>query len=390
MSFNDPIDRRGTHSSKWDAMESLYGVSPDDGLAMWTADSDYATAPCVIDAIRKMGDHGVFGYMPVHDDYLNAIQWWMKERHSWEIETSWILTSQGLGNAIALCLDVWTEPGDRVVTFTPVYHEFRTKIQKAGRELVACPLKRVGDTYELALEDAQSRLDGSEKMLIWCSPQNPSGRVWSREELQAVADFAARNDLMIVSDEIHHDLVFPGNRFVPMHVAAPAATDRLIALTSASKTFNIAGQRTGNMIIPDPELRSEMKNRLNTLDYKPGSVALQMITAAYSPEGAAWVDAQIAHLDENRRVFDAAIKDIPGVQSLPLQATYLAWVDFSGTGMSHREIADRVLRKARIAPSDGPEFGPGGETFLRFNLATQRAIIERACARLKEAFSDLQ
>ncbi len=390
MSFSDPIDRRGTHSSKWDAMESLYGVSAEDGLAMWTADSDYGTAPCVIDAVRKMADHGVFGYMPIHDDYLNAIQWWMKERHSWEIDTSWILTAQGLGNAIALCLDVWTEPGDRVVTFNPVYHEFRMKIEKAGRKLVACPLKRVGDSYELDLEDAQSRLDGNEKMLVWCSPQNPSGRVWSSEELRAVADFAARNDLILVSDEIHHDLVFSGQTFVPIHVAAPAVSDRLIALTSASKTFNIAGQRTGNMIIPDARLRSEMKNRLNTLDYKPGSVALQMITAAYSPEGAAWVDAQIAHLDENRRIFDAAIKEIPGVYSMPLQATYLAWVDFSGTGMSHQEIANRVLKTARIAPSDGPEFGPGGETFLRFNLATQRANVIDACARLKEAFSDLQ
>lgn len=390
MPFNDPIDRRGTHSGKWDSMEQLYGVPAEDGIPMWTADSDYATAPCVIEAVHNAAKHGVFGYMPIHEDYLKAIQWWMKERHNWDIETLWILTAQGLGNAIALCLDVWTDPGDRIVTFNPVYHEFRMKIERAGREVVACPLKREGDRYELDLDDAQSRLDGSEKMLIWCSPQNPSGRVWTADELKAVADFAARNDLLLITDEIHHDLVYPGNAFVPMHIAAPHASDRLVALTSASKTFNIAGQRTGNMIIPDPRLRLEMKNRLNTLDYKPGSVALQMITAAYSPEGAAWVDAQVTHLEENRRIFDAAIAEIPGVHSLPLQATYLAWVDFSGTGMSHDEISDRVLKRARIAPSDGPEFGPGGETFLRFNLATQRAHVEEASVRLKEAFSDLQ
>ena len=177
MSFNDIVERRGTHSSKWDLMEQLYEVPSDDGLAMWTADSDYPTAPCVIEAVRKAADHGVFGYMNIHDDYLNAIQWWMKTRHGWDIDTSWILTAQGLGNAIALCLDVWTEPGDRVLTFNPVYHEFRAKIEKAGRVVVPCPLKRAGDRYELDLEDAQSRLDGTEKMLIWCSPQNPSGRV---------------------------------------------------------------------------------------------------------------------------------------------------------------------------------------------------------------------
>jgi cystathionine beta-lyase len=390
MDFDTPIDRRGTHSSKWDRMEALYGVDPADGLAMWTADSDYPTAPCVIEAVRRAADHGVFGYMPVHDDYLEAIRWWMTTRHGWEIDTSWVLTSQGLGNAIALCLDVWTRPGDGVVTFNPVYHEFRHKIEKTGRRVVACPLRREGNRYVLDLDDAQARLDGSETMLIWCSPQNPSGRVWTREELRAVADFAARNDLILVSDEIHHDLVYPGQTFVPMHVAAPEAEPRLVLLTAASKTFNIAGQRTGNIIIPDPTLRAAMKSRLNPLDYAPAGLSLQMITAAYSPAGAAWVDAQIAHLDQNRRTFDAAIAAIPGVHSMPLEATYLAWVDFSGTGMDHDEITRRIRKEARIAASDGPTFGPGGENFVRFNLATQQARVIDACERLSRAFSDLQ
>ena len=130
MSFNDPIDRRGTHSSKWDLMERLYGVSAEDGIAMWTADSDYPTAPCVIDAVRAAADHGVFGYVHIYDDYLKSIQWWMRTRHGWSIDTDWILTAQGLGNAIALCLDIWTSPGDRVVTFNPVYHEFRLKVDQ--------------------------------------------------------------------------------------------------------------------------------------------------------------------------------------------------------------------------------------------------------------------
>lgn len=390
MTFNDPIDRRGTHSSKWDLMEKLYGVPTDDGIAMWTADSDYPTAPCVIEAVRRAADHGVFGYVHVHEDYLKSIQWWMKTRHGWDIDTDWILTCQGLGNGIALCLDTWTNPGDRVLTFNPVYHEFRIKVEKADRTVVPCPLRLKGDRYELDLDTAKEKLNGNEKMLLWCSPQNPSGRVWSRDELRAVADFATRHDLLLISDEIHQDLVFPGAEFVPMHVAAPEATDRLILLTAASKTFNIAGQRTGNMIIPDPKLRRDMQKRLASLDYKPSSLGVEMITAAYSPEGAAWADAQLDHLSENARIFDAAINGIPGVRSLPLQSTYLAWVDFSGTGMSYEEVSHRVRKIARIAPSAGPEFGPGGETFLRFNLATQRARVEEACRRLKEAFSDLQ
>ncbi|MFP7569777.1 MalY/PatB family protein [Marivita sp. S2033] len=388
--FNQPVERRGTHSSKWDLLEQMFDVPSDTGLAMWTADSDYPTAPCVLKAVQDAVDHGVFGYFADLSEYNAAIQWWMKTRHGWDIEQDWILTAQGLGNAIALCIDVWTKPGDRVVTFNPVYHEFEQKLRRAGRVPVQCPLTRVGDTYHLDLDDAQARLNGSEKMLIFCSPQNPSGRVWTAEELKAVAEFAARNELLLIVDEIHHDLVYPGQDFVSFDIAAPEARDRLVVLTAASKTFNIAGQKTGNMIIPDDTLRAEMMQRLRALDYSPNALGLKMVTAAYSPEGAEWVDAQMAHLQGNRMIFDAAVNSIPGVRSLPLASTYLAWVDFSGTGMEYDEISHRVRKSAQIAPSPGPEFGPGGETFLRFNLATQIARVQEAGRRLQEAFKDLQ
>ncbi|WP_170476846.1 MalY/PatB family protein [Ruegeria arenilitoris] len=390
MTFNDLIDRRGTNSSKWDKMEQLYGVSPSDGLAMWTADSDYPTAPCVIEAVRKAAELGVFGYSWIHPEYLASIQWWMKNRHGWDVDTDWILTTQGLGNAIALSIDVWSEPGDGIVLFSPVYHEFAHKVNNAERRVVECPLVREGDTYVLDLEDAQSRLDGTEKLLLWCSPQNPSGRVWTPEELRAVAKFAERNGLILVSDEIHHDLVYPGSTFVPMDIAAPDARPWTVSLTAASKTFNIAGQRTGNMIIPDEKLRKQMRHRLKTLDYDPSALGVAMITAAYSPEGAEWVDEQIVHLQGNCRLFDETIAKIPGLWSMPLQSTYLAWVDLSGTGMEHAEFVRRLRQDARIATSSGPGFGAGGETFERFNLATQRGRVEEACARLMHAFGDLQ
>ena len=390
MSFNTPIDRRNSACVKWDLMEKLFQVSPDDGLAMWTADSDYATAPCVLDALQQAVDHGVFGYGFENPAYLDAIAWWMKSRHGWEIETDWILTTQGLGNGIALCLDVWSAPGDAAAIFTPVYHEFALKVQKAGRIVTECPLKREGDTYVLDLEDAQSRLTGKEKLLIWCSPQNPSGRVWTTAELRAVAAFARKNGMLLISDEIHHDLVYNGTPFVPMAVAAPDAMDNTVYLTAASKTFNIAGQRTGNMIIADEKLRADMRARLVALDYKPSALGVAMITAAYSPQGAEWADAQLAHLQTNREIFDAGINAIPGVWSMPLQATYLAWVDFSGTGMSHDEVAIRIRDAAKIAVSPGPTFGTGGESFMRFNLATQTSVIEDAVARMQKAFADLQ
>ena len=390
MSFNTPIDRRGTNSTKWDLMEKLYGVSPKDGLAMWTADSDYATAPCIIAALQKATDHGVFGYGVEDDAYLNAVTWWMKARHNWDIQPEWILTTQGLGNAIAMCLDVWSKPGDGAAIFSPVYHEFALKIEKAGRVVTQCPLVRKGDAYELDLEDAQRRLTGKEKLLIWCSPQNPTGRVWTAEELRAVSAFARKNGMILISDEIHQDLVYADNAFIATGVAAPDDADNTVYLTAASKTFNIAGQRTGNMIIANENLRNQMRKRLNVLDYKPSLLGITMITAAYSPDGAIWTDAQMAHLQINRDIFDAGLNAIPGVRSMPLQATYLGWVDFSGTGMTYEEVAARIQNTAKIAVSHGPTFGAGGETFMRFNFATQTAIVEEAVQRMQTAFADLQ
>jgi cystathionine beta-lyase len=390
MNFDKIIDRRGSHSSKWDLMEPLFGVPAAEGLAMWTADSDYPTADCVRDAVRQAAETGIFGYFGDYGDYHDAIIWWMRQRHGWQVDADWILTAHGLGNAIALCIDTWTAPGDGVVIFPPVYHEFVTKIRNAGRKVTECPLAREGDRYRLDLADAQSRLTGTERLLIWCSPQNPSGRIWTPEELRAVADFAIRNNLILVSDEVHHDLVYAGEKFVPMDLAATDARHRLVTLTAASKTFNIAGQRTGNLIIADAGLRAAMKARLKALDLEPNSLGVAMVTAAYSAEGAAWVDAQIAHLDRNRRLFDDGVNAIPGVRSLPLQSTYLAWVDFSGTGMAFDEFDARVRTVAKIAASPGPGFGTGGESFLRFNLATPRVRVAEAVERLQAAFADLQ
>jgi len=390
MRFDDPIDRHGTRSTKWDQMEKYFGVPDDNGLAMWTADSDYPTAACVRDALHAAADHGVFGYSWEYPEYLDAIRWWMKNRHGWAIDPEWILTAQGLGNAVALSIGVWSEPGDAVAIFTPVYHEFAAKTKRAGRTVTECPLTREGDTYVLDLDRAQRCLTGREKLLIWCSPQNPTGRVWTRDELRAVSDFARKNRLVLVCDEIHHDLVYPGNTFLPMDVAAPEGREWTVCLTAASKTFNIAGQRTGNMIIPDDKLRAAMKQRLASLDYKPSALGVRMIEAAYCPEGAAWVDAQMVHLDSTRKIFDRGINALPGVSSLPLQSTYLAWVDFAGTGMTFEDFHTRIRDVAKIAASPGPSFGTGGEHCMRFNLATQRSRVEDAVARMQHAFSDLQ
>ncbi|MCE5973352.1 pyridoxal phosphate-dependent aminotransferase [Sinirhodobacter sp. WL0062] len=387
--FDEVIDRVGTHSSKWDGMQGIYGVSPREGIAMWVADMDFRPPACVQRALEGMTQHGVYGYWGDNRDYHAAIQWWMATRHGWQVEPEWIFTTHGLVNGTALCVDAFTAPGDGVVLMTPVYHAFARVIRAAGRTVVECPLKRVDGRYEMDFDAWDAQMDGSARMMILCSPHNPGGRVWTADELRAAAEFARRHNLVLVSDEIHHDLVMPGGRkHIPMAVAEPDMP--LVMMTATTKTFNVAGGLTGNVIIADPELRKRFGARMAAMGISPNSFGLTMATAAYSPEGAAWVDALLAYLDGNRKIFDAGVNAIPGLRSMPLEATYLAWVDFEGTGMAREEFLARVEKDAKIAVNHGATFGLGGEDFLRFNLATPRARVEEAVTRLQNAFADLQ
>ncbi|MEL6886376.1 MAG: MalY/PatB family protein [Pseudomonadota bacterium] len=389
MSFDEIIDRRGTHCAKWDKMEAIYGVPAATGLAMWVADMDFRPPKCVLDAVQAQADHGFFGYFGDDSAYLEAIRWWMDTRHGWQLDPAHVFTTHGLVNGTAMCVDTFTQPGDAVVLFTPVYHAFARVIKAADRRVVECEMVQRDGRYEMDFDTYDAQMDGSEKMLILCSPHNPGGRVWSRGELAAVAAFAKRHNLLIVSDEIHHDLVMPGHSHIPM-TQIDGIEDRLIMMTAASKTFSIAGAHVGNVTIADPGLRAQFAQRMAALGQSPNSFGLFMVTAAYSPEGAAWVDDLMQYLDGNRRLFDDAVNAIPGLQSMPLEATYLSWVDFSGTGMAREEFTKRVEQDACIAVNHGPTFGKGGESRLRFNIATPRARVQEAVARLARAFSDLQ
>ena len=390
MDFDEVIDRRGTHSSKWDTMEELYGVSPDNGLSMWVADMDFRAPEVIQRKLRSINSHGIYGYYGDQEEYKNSIKWWMKNRHDWKIDTSWIFTTHGLVNGTALCIDAFTKRGDGVILFTPVYYQFSNIIEASERKIVECPLKLIDNHYQFDFNAYERKLSGDEKMIILSSPHNPGGRVWTRKELQEVAKFAMRHDLILVSDEIHHDLVYPNKNHTVMPLAEPAVCDRLVMMTATTKTFNIAGAHTGNVIISNPSLKQKFSKRITALGISPNSFGLFMATTAYSSEGAKWLDELIKYIDGNRNLFDRTIDTIPGLKSMPLEGTYLAWVDFSGTGMEEKEFIYRVQDKANIAVNHGSTFGAGGENFLRFNLATPRTMIIEATKRLEEAFSDLQ
>ncbi len=389
MDFDEIIDRRGRNSAKWDLMERLYGVPNDTGIAMWVADMDFRAPDCVQKALRRMMDIGVYGYFGDDRTYLDSIRWWMAKRHGWEVDPEHVFTTHGLVNGTSMCIETFTEPGDGIVVFTPVYHAFAKVIKGSGRRVVECRLVNREGRYEMDFDSYDTRMDGGETMAILCSPHNPGGRVWTREELQGVAAFCRRHDLVLVSDEIHHDLVYSGSKHTPMaHI--DGIEDRLVMMTASTKTFNIAGAHIGNVIISDDRLRAVFARRMLGLGMSPNAFGLHMAAAAYSPDGAKWVDGLVAYLDGNRKLFDSGINAIPGLSSMPLEATYLAWVDFSGTGMPMDEFAARVTGDARIAVNFGSTFGAGGETFMRFNVGAPRRVIEEAVSRMQDAFGDLQ
>ncbi|RPE63207.1 cystathionine beta-lyase [Pacificibacter maritimus] len=387
--FDEVINRFGTHCAKWDLMEKIYNVPAKDGIAMWVADMDFRPPARVQKALEDMVTHGIYGYSGDETAYTDAIRWWMKTRHNWNVEADWIFTTHGLVNGTAMCLDAFTQKGDGVVLMTPVYHAFARTIKAADRQVVECKLAQENGKYAMDFATWDAQMTGAETMLILCSPHNPGGRVWTQQELQGVADFCKRHDLILVSDEIHHDLILGEAQHTVM-AQFKDITNRLVMMTATTKTFNIAGTHAGNVIIEDKALRARFAKSMMGLGISPNSFGLATATAAYSAEGAAWVDDLTAYLAENHRIFDEAINAIPGLKSMPLEATYLAWVDFSGTGMAREEFTKRVERDANIAPNHGPTFGAGGETYLRFNLATPRSLVLEATRRLAKAFEDLQ
>ncbi|MGE4612515.1 MAG: MalY/PatB family protein [Paracoccaceae bacterium] len=387
--FDEKIDRRNTHSDKWDNMGRVYGISADEGIAMWVADMDFRSPQCVSDAMRELVDGSVYTYYGDQRSYLEAICNWMDRRHGWKVDPKWILSVNGVNNGIALAVQAYTQENDGVILFSPVYHAFASLLNANNRRIVESELVNNNGRYELDLDALEAQLQGDEKLMIFCSPHNPGGRVWSLEELQAVAAFCIKHDLILVSDEIHQDLVYAGNKHTIMALAAPEVCDRLIIMSATTKTFNIAGAHIGNAIISDEKLRKKYIATMNAGKVSANRFGYHMAEAAYNG-GEEWLDDCREYMAENKRIFDEGINAIPGLRSMNLEATYLAWVDFADTGMTREEFTDRVVKTAKVAPNVGAEFGKGGENFLRFNIATRRELVTEAVKRIAAAFADLQ
>ncbi len=387
--FDTQIPLRDTNSTKWDNMESRLGLTGPDVIPMWVADMDFKTAPSVLAALQAEVDKGVPGYFGQSETVDNAVAGWWSRRFGWDVDPSWMTYTSGVVAGVGATVEAFSEKGDRVIVFSPVYHAFYRRVRDLEREILESELRVVDGRHEMDLEALEAALTGREKILILCSPHNPGGRLWSKAELQSVASFCKTHDLILLSDEIHMDLTFPGSTHLPTAIAAPECLDRLVVVSSASKTFNTGGAETGYAIVPDAHLRRRYRAGAAAAGGSPNRFGLQMIRGAYDG-GEAWLEAVRTYLAENFRIWRARIDAIPGLAVMDMSATYLTWVDFRGTGMDGTEIKKRLHDDARIGMSPGPQFGTGGEGWHRFNIAMPRPLMMEAIERIEAAFSDLQ
>ncbi len=387
--FDKVIDRKNTYAVKWDEhlLEEFYGTS--DVLPLWVADMDFQCPQPVIDALIKKAEEGIYGYTwHKHPTYFEAIKGWMKRRHNWEIKDDWIVYSPGIVPAIKVIIRNFTNPGDKVLIQTPVYYPFFSAITSNGRQILNNQLKLVNDRYEIDFEDFEEKAkDPLCKLFILCSPHNPVGRVWTREELMHLGAICLKHDVLVISDEIHNDLILPSYNHVIFSELSKEIEDITIMCTAPSKTFNIAGLQMSNIIIPNEKIRKQVdvafrdKNSLGI----PNAFGLEALITAYQ-EGDDWLDQVMEYVDNNFKFLESFLKEkLPDVKMIKPEGTYLAWVDFSSFNMSEEDRKEFMLKKAKVALDYGTMFGEGGEGFERINVACPRSILEECMNRIINA-----
>ena len=386
--FETIIDRRGTGCLKWDAW-SRRGHAADD-LPLWVADMDFKTVPAAMDALVERVQHGVYGYTMATDGYYEAVQNWFATRHGWRPEREWFVKTPGVVFALAMAVTAFTQPGDAVVIQPPVYYPFRLMIQDNGRKMATSPLAYENGRYAMDYEGFERTLkESGAKLFILCNPHNPVGRCWSEGELRRIGEICLRHHVLVVADEIHADFARKGFRHVPYASLGEEFANNAVICTAPSKTFNLAGLQLSNIFIPNPDLRAAFKRTLGRTGYDEPSVFGVTATQACYEHGAEWLDQLKEVLDVNLGVLEAAVGRMEGVRLVPLESTYLPWLDCSGLGLDDEGIKRLVEQDAKLWLDLGTMFGPEGSGFVRMNLASPTSMVEDACARLESAVSRL-
>ncbi|MBK8987611.1 MAG: pyridoxal phosphate-dependent aminotransferase [Chloroflexi bacterium] len=401
FNFDTEIDRSGTDSVKWgyvfrdgrftasDQSHAKHGAQRL--LPMWVADMDFSAPPAVIAALQARAAHGVFGYTVPGDSYYEAVIEWMAQRYGRPVQRDWFVLTPGVVTALNLLVSTFVQPGEKVLVQRPVYYPFFSAITNHGAEIVSNSLVLENGRYHIDFDDlAAKAADPAVKMAILCSPHNPVGRVWTQEELTRFGDICLANDVLVVSDEIHCDLIHPGSTFTSFAAISEEFNQKSIICTAPSKTFNLAGLKTSNILIPDKAMRLAFHKTLDHNGLMGGSVFGLTATEAAYRHGTAWLEEALVYIHDNYRFMaDYIAQHLPQLHVIEPQGTYLAWVDFRALGLDPARRKQLLMDEARVFLDDGEMFGPEGGGFERFNLACPRSILVEALERIHTAVSRL-
>ncbi len=381
--FDTIIDRHNTNSIKWDFVEEIFSVK--DILPMWVADMDFRLPEPVIDAVKKVAMHGIFGYTGVPLSYYDAFIQWMKSHHNWDIKKEWVTFTPGGVTALHMLVKAFTQPGDQVVVQTPVYYPFFDAIKSGHCEILDNPLQFKDELYTMDLAELKSKVNSRTKMIILCNPHNPVGRVWQEAELKDIGELCIKNDILIVSDEIHQDIVFEGFKYIPFASISDAFADRSVTITGISKTFNLAGLQMSNIIIPNSSISRRFTKMVESCGiFLPNTFAIAATEAAYR-HGASWLEQLLSYLQENLVFLNSYIAErIPGLKVIQPEGTYLVWLDFRGCGIDQTKLGRFLRKNAKVALEAGTKFGSSGEGFARMNIACPRATLTEGLRRIEK------
>lgn len=382
--FDRLSDRRGRACVKWDLLSKLFGR--DDLIPLWVADSDFPAPAAIVDALRWRADHPFYGYTFPPDSWYEAIQSWLRRRHGWEVPRDWIIFSPGVVPALHLAVQTFTNPGAPVVLQPPVYGPFLQAIETAGRVPRRNPLVATAGGYRMDFDHLAASLADDARLLLFCSPHNPVGRVWSADELRTLGELCLRSGVTIVSDEIHADLVFPGNKHTPLAALGPELAAATITCMSASKTFGLAGLVNAFLIVPDIGLRKRLLAAQARVGMKLANLFGLTATEAALSYCGDWLDDLLAYLAGNRSILMEILRaELPGVSCVPPEGTYLAWLDCRAWHLSPDELKSFLVQEAGLALEDGRSFGPEGAGWQRLNFACPRPLLKQGLEMLSAA-----
>ncbi len=382
FNFDLAIERSGTNCVKYDLRRQIFGR--EDVIPMWVADMDFAVPPFVAEAIRLRAQHPVYGYSIIPETYYEAILSWQSRRHGWTIQKESVLFSPGVVTGLNMIVQAFTEPGDKIIVQPPVYFPFFSCVENNGRTLVVNRLAEDRGVYSIDFDDLERKMKEGARMLILCNPHNPVSRCWTREELEWVGRKCLEYGILVVSDEIHCDLVFSPHRHIPMATLSPEIEKITVTCIAPSKTFNLAGLFTSSIIITDEDLRRRFKTSAERIHLSPNIFGIVAAEAAYR-EGDQWLAELMGYLEGNiRKVGEFLARSMPGVTFSPPEATYMLWLDFRTLGLGDEELKDRLINEAGLGLVDGRIFGAGGAGFQRMNIGCPAAVVETALERLKK------